>query len=193
MFKAIDVNHSYEDCDVFVSLAKMKEHATAGITLAIKNCFGILPCTIYGDGSGVDEPSLRPMGGRGPLHAGNRQPSKSALPENDPASPREGGYRIPRVVADIAAARPIHIAIVEGIRTMAGGEGPWIEDSGMVDPGVMVIGTNSVCTDAVSMAVMGYDPMAKCGTAPSRRANRRKMTAITPWNWLKLWGPEHGI
>lgn len=171
MFKAIDVNHSYEDCDVFVSLAKMKEHATAGITLAIKNCFGILPCTIYGDGAGVDEPSLRPRGGRGPLHNGNRQPSKSAPPENDPASPREGGYRIPRVVADIAAARPIHLSIVDGIRTMAGGEGPWIPNCPIVDPGVMVIGTNSVSTDAVAMAVMGYDPMAGRGVSPFRKGD----------------------
>src|ERR1019366_4387408 len=31
VFPAFDLNHSYADCDVFVSLAKMKEHATAGI------------------------------------------------------------------------------------------------------------------------------------------------------------------
>ena len=30
-----------------------------------------------------------------------------AAPEVDPASPRHGGYRIPRVVVDICAARPI--------------------------------------------------------------------------------------
>ena len=48
IFPAFDLNHSYEDCDVFVSLAKMKEHATAGITLSMKNCFGLTPATIYG-------------------------------------------------------------------------------------------------------------------------------------------------
>ena len=52
MFPAYDLNHSYADCDVFVSIAKMKEHATAGVTLSMKNCFGITPCTIYGDGAG---------------------------------------------------------------------------------------------------------------------------------------------
>jgi len=40
LFAAYDLNHSYYDCDVFVSLGKLKEHRTAGITLAIKNCFG---------------------------------------------------------------------------------------------------------------------------------------------------------
>src|ERR1035437_4398288 len=65
MFRAFDLNHSYQDCDVFVSLAKMKDHATAGVTLSMKNCFGITPVTIYGDGAGVDEPSTEPHGGRG--------------------------------------------------------------------------------------------------------------------------------
>ena len=94
MYKGYDLNHSYEDCDVFVSLAKMKEHMTAGITLSMKNCFGMTPCTIYGDGSGVDEPSLIPKGGRGPFHGGNREPSKSAPQMINPNGPKEGG--IPR-------------------------------------------------------------------------------------------------
>ena len=78
IYPAFDLNHSYEDCDVFVSLAKMKEHATAGITLSMKNCFGLTPATIYGTGAGVDEPSMIPNGGRTMVHSGNRQPSKSA-------------------------------------------------------------------------------------------------------------------
>jgi uncharacterized protein (DUF362 family) len=41
IFPAFDLNHSYEDCDVFVSIAKAKEHATAGITLSMKNCASV--------------------------------------------------------------------------------------------------------------------------------------------------------
>lgn len=166
MFKAYDLNHSYEDCDVFVSLAKLKEHLTAGITLSMKNCFGITPCTIYGVGAGVDEPSLLPRGGRSLFHDGQRQPSKSAPSENHPESPREGGYRVPRVVADLVAARPVHLAIIDGIETMSGGEGPWAPQAQAIRPGVLVAGTNCVTTDAVGMAVMGYDPLADRGTIP---------------------------
>jgi uncharacterized protein (DUF362 family) len=166
LFSAYDLNHSYEDCDVFVSLAKLKEHATAGITLSMKNCFGIIPCTIYGDGAGIDEPGLAPRGGRGPMHSGYRQPSKSSPPEIDPSSPRDGGYRIPRAVADLVAARPIHLAVIDGIETMAGGEGPWIQGVRPVKPGVLIAGTNCVTTDAVATAVMGFDPMAERDTAP---------------------------
>ncbi len=167
MFKAYYLNHSYEGCDVFVSIAKLKDHATAGITLSMKNCFGITPATIYGDGAGVDEPSILPKGGRGSvIHSGSRQPSKIAPSENDPKCPREGGYRVPRVVADLVAARPIHLAIIDGIESMAGGEGPWIGGVVPVSPGVLIAGTNCVTTDAVSAAVMGYDPMAGRGRAP---------------------------
>ncbi len=122
IFRAFDLNHSYQDCDVFVSLAKMKDHATAGVTLSMKNCFGITPVTIYGEGAGVDEPSLQPHGGRGIMHDGSRQPSKSAPSENDPTTPREDTYRVPRIVADLVAARPIDLAIVEAVRSMAGGK-----------------------------------------------------------------------
>ncbi len=171
MFRAFDLNHSYEDCDVFVSIAKLKEHFTAGVTLAMKNCFGITPCTIYGEGAGIDEPALVPRSGRNPFHAGNRQPSKSSPSENDPKSPREGGYRVPRIVADLAAARPINLSIIDGITTITGGEGCWIPGVRPVAPGVLIAGTNAVTTDAVSMAVMGFDPMADRGTAPFEKCD----------------------
>ncbi len=121
LFPAFDLNHSYEDCDVFVSIAKLKEHMTAGITLSMKNCFGITPCTIYGDGAPEDEAGRVPLGGRFPIHSGLRQPAKCSPAENDPKSPREGGYRVPRCVADLVAARPIHLAIIDGIESQTGG------------------------------------------------------------------------
>jgi uncharacterized protein (DUF362 family) len=166
MYKGYDLNHSYEDCDVFVSLAKLKEHMTAGVTLSMKNCFGMTPCTIYGDGSGVDEPSPVPKGGRGPFHGGNREPSKSAPQMINPNGSKDAGYRVPRVVADLVAARPVHLCIIDGIQTMTGGEGPWTPGRNVVRPGLLVAGTNCVNTDAVGMALMGFDPMADRGTAP---------------------------
>ncbi len=36
------------------------------------------------------------------------------------------GYRVPRIVADIVAARPIDIAIIDGVESIAAGEGAWI-------------------------------------------------------------------
>ena len=166
MFKGYDLNHSYEDCDIFVSLAKLKEHVTAGVTLSMKNCFGITPCTIYGDGAPEDEPSLAPRGGRGPFHEMNRLPSKSAPPVVNAHAPKDPGYSVPRVVADLVAARPVHLAVIDGIHSMAGGEGPWCDHVRHVQPGLLVAGMNCVATDAVAMALMGFDPMANRGIAP---------------------------
>ena len=166
MFKGYDVNHSYEDCDVFVSLAKLKEHLTTGVTLTIKNCFGIIPCTIYGDGAPEDEPGLFPQGGRGLFHSGTRLPARSAPPLADLSGSKDGGYRVPRAVADLVAARPVHLAIIDGIQTMTGGEGPWANAHGPVKPGLLIAGTNCVNTDAVGMALMGFDPMADRGRLP---------------------------
>jgi uncharacterized protein (DUF362 family) len=166
LFSAYDINRSYEDCDVYVSLAKLKEHSTAGVTLSIKNSFGIPPATIYGTAAGTDEPGKVVKGSRAMLHDGHRQPPKSALPEIDPSSPRDPGYRVPRVAAELAALRPIHLAIIDGIKTTAGGEGPWLRGLRPVHAGVLVAGTNCVTTDAVCTALMGFDPMATRGIAP---------------------------
>ncbi len=82
MFPAYDLNHAYQDTDVFVSMAKLKNHETCGVTLSMKNCFGNLPASIYGDDAGVDEPNENPTSGRLKTMHGAwppRQPSKSAL------------------------------------------------------------------------------------------------------------------
>ncbi len=76
MYAGYDLNHSYRDTDVFISLAKLKEHRTAGVTLSMKNCFGITPCTIYSQEAPEDEPSIVPVGYRAPMHSGSRVPPK---------------------------------------------------------------------------------------------------------------------
>jgi len=168
IFPGFDFNHAWAESDVIVSIAKMKEHATAGLTLGMKNMFGATPITIYGDAAGKDEPATEAKAGRGAvMHEGSRAPSKSAPQELDPATPRRGDYRMPRIVVDVCAALPVHLTIIDGITTMAGGEGPWTgPHMKIVSPGVLVAGLNPVCTDAVGAAVMGYDPMATRGQPP---------------------------
>ncbi|HEY1766620.1 MAG TPA: DUF362 domain-containing protein [Terracidiphilus sp.] len=169
MYAGYDLNHSYRDCDVFVSLAKLKEHRTAGVTLSMKNCFGITPCTIYSGPAPEDEPSIVPAGFRSPMHDGSRVPPRSAPPLVDKTNSKDPGYRVPRIIADLVASRPIHLAVIDGIYTMNGGELPqqeqgWIHQA--IHPGVLIAGLNCVSTDAVATSVMGFDPMADRGTPP---------------------------
>jgi uncharacterized protein (DUF362 family) len=166
LFPAYLLNQAFHDCDTFVSLAKLKNHTATGVTLSMKNCFGNIPTTVYGDRVRRDEPDELPHSGRGEVfHNGSRRPASLAPPEVDPASPRHEGYRLPRVVVDICAARPVDLAIIDGIATMTHSEGPW-GGGEACHPGVLVAGTNCVNTDAVATAVMGYDPMAAAGRSP---------------------------
>lgn len=170
IYPAFDLNRAYEDCDVFVSLSKIKHHEECGITLSMKNLFGLTPCSIYGDDAGQDEPNEAVRFGRAAvLHFGRRQPSRSAPQEVDFASERYEGHRVPRIVTDLCGARPIDLAILDGIQSCIGGEGPWVRGSRALppgQPGLLVAGRNAVCTDTVAAALMGYDPRAAAGTSP---------------------------
>ncbi|HXK10578.1 MAG TPA: DUF362 domain-containing protein [Vicinamibacteria bacterium] len=163
IFSYLDVNHSYADTDVFVSLCKMKEHRTAaGLTLSMKNVFGMTPNSLYGsEGAGEDK-----LGYRGPIH-GKAEGWVRLLPGEKPGfQDQVVGVRVPRTIVDENLARPVHLALVDGIRTIRGGEGWWNPDVAPIDPGVVVAGLNALSTDAVAAAVMGFDPRAPHYTAP---------------------------
>jgi uncharacterized protein (DUF362 family) len=83
-------------------------------------------------------------------------------------------------VADLCAARPVDLAIIDGITTMTGGEGFWCPRVGFTKPGVMIVGLNPVATDAVGTAVMGYpDPRAPRGQAPFKNCLNHLLLAET--------------
>lgn len=165
LFSHFRLNHSYQDTDVFVSLAKMKQHLTAGVTLSMKNVFGATPNALYGQDAGTEDAVLW----RGPLHGNGTADWAGINPPGAITStpPLDAGARIPRIIADINAARPVHIGIIEGITSMSGGEGPWAPNAAPTSPGVVIVGLNAVSTDAVGVAVMGYaNPRASRATPP---------------------------
>ncbi len=155
VFPAFNVNHSYEDCDFFVSLGKMKNHEEMGVTMSIKNMFGITPTALYGSRERV-------------FHYGQTQAPSGAPAENDPRSNRYEGWRLPRILVDIAGARPVDLAILDGVVSTVGGEGPWVLGAKPIKPGVLVAGRNCVNVDTAAMALMGYNPRAGRREAPYR-------------------------
>lgn len=178
VFPAYDLNMAYEETDVLVSMAKLKNHDTCGITLAMKNMFGITPASIYGDDAGHGEPNESPEKGRvDTCHFGKRQPATSSPAELDPKSSRDPGYRMARITAELNAACPVGISFIDGVETIAGGEGPWIRGIRHVRPGVLILGTNAVTTDTVGTALMGYDPRAPKGTHPFRNCDNTLLLA----------------
>ena len=165
MFSSFEMNHSYDETDVLISLAKLKNHVTAGVTLSMKNLFGITPNSLYGADAGSEDSTEGRLALHNPKgHEKLKFPGmKDGIASTDPT------WRVPRITADICAARPIHLSIIDGITAMNGAEGPWCaaKQIRFMTPGVLIAGLNPVSTDAVGTLVMGYpDPRAVRGTKP---------------------------
>jgi len=166
IFPAFSVNHSYEDCDFFVSVGKMKNHEELGVTLSMKNLFGITPELLYG--LLPKPPGASQWIRERVFHYGQVAPPAGVPQEIDPKSNRYEGWRMPRLLTDLCGARPIDLSILDGIETLIGGEGTGMPGTKHGKPGLLVVGRNCVCTDAVAMAAMGYNPRAGRHEAPFR-------------------------
>jgi uncharacterized protein (DUF362 family) len=75
------------------------------------------------------------------------------------------------VIVDLTRVRLIDLALIDGIKTVEAGEGPWINTMAPVEPGVLFAGKNPVATDAVTTAAMGFDPTATFPSVPFLRSD----------------------
>jgi len=178
LYPAYDVNARYEKTDVFISLAKLKDHRTAGITLAIKNLFGMPPNSLYGD----DAPNEDSLHGRGAiLHLGSAK-VPAGVPDEvahvKPQGQEASLWRVPRITADCLGARPVDLSIIDGVETVIGGEGPWHQGTKATAPRLLIAGRNAVCNDAVCAAVMGYDPTVEHNKFPFPGENHLRWLAL---------------
>jgi uncharacterized protein (DUF362 family) len=147
IYPSFKLNNILQDVDVFMSVSKMKNHYNAGVTHTMKNLYGLAPLKFY---------RLTP-----------NDTYRSAFH----GMPDQTRTRLPRVIVDINRTRPIHFALIDGIKTAEAGEGPWIETFTPIQPGLLVAGKNCVATDAVATAIMGYDPTADYPTPPFIRGD----------------------
>ena len=171
MYPAYYLNRAFVDCDVYASLSKLKNHWIAGVTMSMKNNFGDTPCSLYGSDCGVNG-NEDPTKERGDvLHQGTTKAPAGVDAELHASSPRDPGYRVPRILVDQVGIRPIDLAIVDGVETVRGGEGPWLPGLERMTPEVIIVGRNPVCVDAVGMAVMSYDTRVDRGTSPFIRGD----------------------
>jgi uncharacterized protein (DUF362 family) len=140
-------NPVLEEVDAFISVAKMKCHSSCGVTHSVKNLIGLVPCRFY---------TLSPEDNfRTAFHG---QESEEIT-------------RLPGVIIDLNRTRPVNLALIDGIWTVEGGEGPWVEGIAQVKPGLLFAGKDPVATDAVATAAMGFDPEAEYPNEPFTRAH----------------------
>jgi uncharacterized protein (DUF362 family) len=158
---AWEVNRTYVDTDVLVSLAKLKSHVSGGITGGMKNLFGLPPSSLYGDDL-KDEPDENACGYRNRMmHNCVRKPLTSVSSFTGRSVEGDHGHNVPRFIVDLAAAFPIDLVVIDGISTIQTAEGWWLGSMvSVARPGLLVAGRNMVCADAVAAALMGFDPDA---------------------------------
>jgi len=135
IYKAFQFNQVLTEADAFITLPKLKCHVSAGVTMSMKNHIGLVPAGLY---------ALNGSGSRQALHG----------PGTDFST------RLPRVIVDLNRARPIHLSVVDGIKTAEAGEGNWVNGFNPIVANVLIVGKNPLATDVVSTAVMGFDPNA---------------------------------
>lgn len=130
------------EVDAFVSVAKMKCHNTCGVTHSIKNLVGLVPFRFY------------------------RMNEKDEYRSSFHGQAAETPKRLPGVIMDLNRARPVNLAVIDGVMTVEGGEGPWIKGLNQLKPGVLIAGKDPVAADAIATAVMGFDPQAEYPAPP---------------------------
>jgi uncharacterized protein (DUF362 family) len=136
-FDKFTVNPILAEVDKYVTIPKMKCHYTAGITLSMKNNVGMVPDTAYGS-----------TGYRNHLHGTGGDLS-------------EAGWHLPQTIVDLNLARPVDLAIIDGIITMDKGEGPWVDNViAPVNAKALIVSKDALKADAIGMQVMGFDPLA---------------------------------
>ena len=146
IYESFTGNPILEETDAFVSVSKMKCHYEAGVTHSMKNLVGMVPVQNYR----LDKNHWWRSG----LHGPGDEVKK----------------RLPKVIVDLNRARPVHLAVIDGIMTAEGGEVPR-GSFNPVAPGVLLAGKNAVATDAVATAVMGFDPTAESPEPPFLRGD----------------------
>ena len=129
------------DAAFLVSLCSLKNWGQRGISMGLKNMFGILPGKHYGwnkgDHSFVD-------GALSLSHRGANSPN----PDED---------ELAKTVVDICTVRAPDLSIVDGTTALHGQWQP-PEDRRLERRDLLVAGFDPVAVDAVGAQLMGYDP-----------------------------------
>jgi uncharacterized protein (DUF362 family) len=133
-FASLTMNQILQDVAVYVSIPKLKHHAEASLTCSLKNQVGAVPKSLYTI----------------PTNTGRRQ----AL--HHPTGGGSNDY-LPKSICDLNVARPVTLAVVDGIRNAKGGEGVWNSTFVPYRSQVLFAGKDPVATDSVGAFLMGLD------------------------------------
>lgn len=162
-FPSFTMNKILQEVNVYVSIPKLKQHSAAGLTCSLKNQIGAVPMTLYeitGDN-----------GRRGRLHHAVNTDS-------------EWNY-LPETVCDLSAARPVQLAVVDGIMNSTGGEGTWCANFAPCSKHALIAGLDPVATDSIAANIMGLNPEASTLPLPAPMTDGNATSSTTD-NYLYI-------
>jgi uncharacterized protein (DUF362 family) len=136
-YNSFKLNQILADVDVYVSIPKMKQHFEAGVTHSLKNQIGIVPLQFY------------------------MQSMWDNMRSNLHFAGGDIGTHLPRSICDLNMARPVHLAVIDGIKNAVGGEGVWNPTFSPAENHVLLAGKDPVATDSIASFLMGNDPEAE--------------------------------
>lgn len=155
MFRQYVLPQRVMEADALVDVQRMKNHAFMGITLTLKNLFGLMPMR---EGAWPQAETSSSPSGR------SRQYFHHLV-------------RMPYMLADIGRLFNPTLNIIDGLIAQAGGE--W-SATGQEVPRVtntLVAGDHPITTDAVGAHLMGLDPTADWLTEPFHRDRNSLLVA----------------
>jgi len=141
--------------DVLISVAKLKTHSEAEITLGMKNLVGMPPVEPYIGASRQlfhKEVDLN----RAVSEMGEKEMFRDYLRNNvNIQGEKLPNERLCKVIVDLNIIFPISFTLIDGIIGMEG-QGPWKGNA--VCSNVLLAGYNPLSTDTVGAMVMGFNP-----------------------------------
>jgi uncharacterized protein (DUF362 family) len=137
-YTSFTINQILADIDVYVSIPKLKHHYEAGFTGSLKNQIGIVPKQLY-------------------TLPGNTS-YRAALHTKDGTAPIN--THLPKSICDLNLARPVHLAVIDGVMNAHGAEGDWNPTWVETADNILFAGKDPVATDSIAAYFMGNDPEA---------------------------------
>ena len=133
-YESFIMNPILNEVDCFISIPKMKHHYSAGATHSIKNQIGAVPLSKYNmNGQFGHRASLHNEGGDQSTH-------------------------LPHSIADLYLARPLNLAINDGVKNCINAEGPWVQGYENAEYGILLASKDAIALDTISTYQMGGDP-----------------------------------
>ena len=147
MFRQYALSQHVAEADALVSVQKMKNHGFMGITLCLKNLFGLMP---------TEQAPLEQV----------RPGVVSPPPYRRPRHYFHHLVRMPYVLADLGRILDPALNVLDALVSQAGRE--WQGGEPRVT-NALIAGDQVIATDACAASLMGHDPQADWPTPPFHR------------------------